>query len=522
MLLLTSNFCFYLSLCVALRDVLSGFEWTPIMLVAAGAVAVVITLVTVYDTLLACIVETPTYSIRFPKHERARTNMAFSPASGRCPKITVHVPCHREPAELVIATLSALSRQEYPDFEVVVVDNNTEDSALWRPVEQHCLALGGAFKFFHVEPLAGAKAGAMNFALTKSDANAEIVAAVDADYIADPEFLSTFVRLFDDPNVAFVQSSHGYRDWRENLFLSSVYYLHLTIHKIVHPAVNEFNAATLVGTMCLVRRKMLEEVGGWAEWSLTEDDELSMRLLAKGYTGHVFADTLGRGLIPDTFEGVKKQLFRWWAGAIQEFRVNWRVHLGLDRNCKYTPIQRMLRVRRMLGYLASGLFFVPDVLVVLLSAYMVVNDVTIYVTHSVLSLLIICWIVKYLKVWVNFIIMGGSRMRDCLLAILLGNALRWNAACAFFVPVFKLNMPWVRTDKFQKASSLARAFYAARVETVIGLLYLAGAWMIFQYADFKRLDMIAVFFIYSVLKGLCFSSALVLALLGEYCLKVRL
>ena len=50
------------------------------------------------------------------------------------------VPAYAEPPELVV-TLDALARLRYPNFEVLVIDNNTKDPALWRPVEEHCARL---------------------------------------------------------------------------------------------------------------------------------------------------------------------------------------------------------------------------------------------------------------------------------------------------------------------------------------------------------------------------------------------
>ncbi|MFZ5562625.1 MAG: glycosyltransferase, partial [Thermodesulfobacteriota bacterium] len=81
------------------------------------------------------------------------------------PRVSIHVPAYNEPPDMVIETLNALARLDYPDFEVLLIDNNTQDPALWKPVEAHCAALGERFRFFHVAPLAGFKAGALNFAL---------------------------------------------------------------------------------------------------------------------------------------------------------------------------------------------------------------------------------------------------------------------------------------------------------------------------------------------------------------------
>src|ERR1700733_15185544 len=69
------------------------------------------------------------------------------------PKVSIHVPAYNEPPEMVIETLDALARLDYSNYEVLVIDNNTRDEAVWRPVEAHCARLGNRFPFFHVAPL---------------------------------------------------------------------------------------------------------------------------------------------------------------------------------------------------------------------------------------------------------------------------------------------------------------------------------------------------------------------------------
>src|ERR1700740_3679826 len=101
------------------------------------------------------------------------------------PRVSIHVPAYNEPPAMLIETLDALSRLDYPDFEVLVIDNNTRDESVWRPVEAHCAQLGARFRFFHVAPLAGFKAGALNYALARTAPDAEIIAVIDSDYAVD-------------------------------------------------------------------------------------------------------------------------------------------------------------------------------------------------------------------------------------------------------------------------------------------------------------------------------------------------
>src|SRR3984957_3011004 len=75
------------------------------------------------------------------------------------PKVSIHIPAYCEPPEMLIATLDAVARLEYPNFECVLVINNTPDPAMWRPVEDHCRTLGDRFKFVRIEGLTGFKAG---------------------------------------------------------------------------------------------------------------------------------------------------------------------------------------------------------------------------------------------------------------------------------------------------------------------------------------------------------------------------
>src|SRR5206468_8794688 len=82
--------------------------------------------------------------------------------SDHFPPVSLHVPACNEPPAMVNETLDALAKLDYPNCEVIVIDNNTTDPSLWEPVEEHCAALG--FRFFHLENWPGFKSGALNFA----------------------------------------------------------------------------------------------------------------------------------------------------------------------------------------------------------------------------------------------------------------------------------------------------------------------------------------------------------------------
>jgi len=145
------------------------------------------------------------------KPRRLITSPPLAPQA-YAPKVSIHVPAHNEPPEMLKLTLDALARLDYPNFECVVVVNNTPDPALWRPIEEHCRALGERFKFVREDALAGYKAGALRLALAHSAPDAEIIGVIDADYVVHPDWLKDLVPAFADPKVGLVQAPQDHRD----------------------------------------------------------------------------------------------------------------------------------------------------------------------------------------------------------------------------------------------------------------------------------------------------------------------
>ncbi len=239
------------------------------------------------------------------------------------PFVSLQVPAYNEPPEMVIETLTQLRRLDYPNYEIIAIDDNTEDEATWRPVEAWCAEHD--VKFVHLEDWPGYKSGALNYALREiTDPRAELIGVVDADYHLEPDFLARCAPMFADESVGFVQAPQDYRDWEHAPFYRRLYYSYSYFFAVSQPSRNERDGAIFAGTMGLIRRSALEAVGGWDEWCITEDAELSLRLLRAGYSGLHIDRSFGRGVMPLTFEALKGQRFRWCFGGIQILRRNWR------------------------------------------------------------------------------------------------------------------------------------------------------------------------------------------------------
>lgn len=232
-------------------------------------------------------------------------------------KVSIHLACYNEPPEMVIATIDSLQKLHYKNVEVIVVDNNTKDEAKWRPIEAYMATLPDNFKFFHLPSWPGFKAGALNFALTQTAPDAEVIGVVDADYVVTEDWLATLVPHFLEKSVAVVQAPQAHRDWENNFFRRMCNWEFEGFFRIGMHHRHERNALIQHGTMTLIRHKALADLGGWSEWCICEDTELGLRLLENNFELRYVDDTFGRGLTPSNFSALKSQRYRWAFGAMQ-------------------------------------------------------------------------------------------------------------------------------------------------------------------------------------------------------------
>ena len=254
------------------------------------------------------------------------------------PKVSIHVPACCESPDMLNLTLDSVAALDYPNFECVVVINNTPDPALWQPVEAHCRTLGDRFKFVRIDKLVGYKAGALRLALAHTAPDAEIIACIDADYTLAPAWLKDLAPLFADSRVGFVQSPQDHRDGDASLMHYAMNAEYAGFFDIGMVQRNEVNAIIMHGTMCLIRRAAIESAGGWSSDTIVEDTDLGMSMLEHGWIAHYTNRRYGRGLLPDTYDAYKRQRHRWAFGGFQLLRKHWR-HLlpqaeGLTREQK--------------------------------------------------------------------------------------------------------------------------------------------------------------------------------------------
>ncbi len=421
-------------------------------------------------------------------HSRRR-DFSTSPAADTNfrPKVSIHVPCYNEPPDMVIATLDALAVLDWPDYEVLVIDNNTRDPAVWEPVQAYCAQLNARlsththvghaerFRFFHVAPLAGFKAGALNFALRNTAADADVVAVIDSDYQVEPDWLSQLTPHFARPEIAIVQAPQDYRDGDENLFKKMCYAEYKGFFHIGMVTRNDRNAIIQHGTMTMVRRRVLEEVGGWAEWCITEDAELGLRIFDRGYEAAYVERSFGRGLIPDNCIDYQKQRFRWAYGAMQIMRRH-AAALFRGRDTALTTGQRYHFVGGWLPWLADGFNLAFTLGALLWSALMIFFPQRFDPPLALFAIPpLTLFFFKLAKLWFLYRKRVGTDTFATIAAAFAGLALSYTIARAVVYGAVTKSMPFLRTPKLKDRESLWSALVLAREELLIFLLLASAA-----------------------------------------------
>ena len=424
---------------------------------------------------------------------------------GHTPKVSIHIPAYREPPEMLKQTLDAVARLEYPNFECVVVINNTPDPAYWVPVEEHCRALGERFKFVRIDELKGFKAGALRLAQVHTAADAEIIAVIDADYVVHPDWLRDLVPQFADPHVGLVQAPQDHRDGARSLMHHAMNGEYAGFFDIGMVQRNEANAIIVHGTMCLIRRSALEQAGGWSSDTICEDTDLGLTLLEHGWHAHYTNRRYGHGLLPDSFDAYKKQRHRWAYGGFQILKKHWRRFLpGASRLTREQKREFALGWLNWLGAESIG------VAVALLNIVWVpvVAFLDIAVPDRILTIPIVA---SFAVSIVHFLALYRLRVRagkgQLLGAVFAAMSVQWTVARAVSHGLIKDHLPFVRTSKGGLRKS---ADFHAFWEAVLAALLIVGAVTLYV-TNINSVREINIFAVVLGVQSLPFIAAVALA-----------
>ena len=230
------------------------------------------------------------------------------------PLVSIIVPLKNE--ETVVARLlEALMGFNYPSGkkEVIVVNDASTDKT-----GEICLQYSLAHPEIKVlKRLASTtKAGALNFGLNY--ARGEVIATFDGDSVPEPDALLKAVKYFEDLSVGAVQGRICSINASQNMLTRFVSYECTVQYEIYLQGKNALDLYVgLAGTCQFIRKEALDAVGGWNENCLSEDTELSVRLIEKGQVIRYASEVRTFEESPFNVKSLLAQRKRWFRGNIE-------------------------------------------------------------------------------------------------------------------------------------------------------------------------------------------------------------
>jgi cellulose synthase (UDP-forming) len=286
------------------------------------------------------------------------------------PEVDILIPTYNEPEFILRRTIIGCQALDYTNKKIYLLDDTRrpEMKALAEELGCHYLTRSNNLH---------AKAGNLNNAFTQI--NGELIVIFDADFIPTKNFLTRTIGFFQDEKVALVQTPQSFYNAdpiARNLGLENIVTPEEEVfYRQIQPIKDGVGSVVCAGTSFVVRRRALEDSGGFVTESLSEDYFTGIRLSAKGYKLIYLDEKLSAGLAAENISAHATQRLRWAQGTLQAFFIqsNPLTIRGLR------PIQRLAHLEGLLHWFTSisriGFLMMP-------LAYSFVNVIPIRATQA--------------------------------------------------------------------------------------------------------------------------------------------
>jgi cellulose synthase (UDP-forming) len=264
--------------------------------------------------------------------------------------VDIYIPTYNEDVEIVRKTALAAMAIDYPPEKkrVYVLDDGRKFPERREQLRQICKELG--CMMLTRDNNDHAKAGNINTAMQHT--TGELVLILDCDHIPTRQFLLHTIGFFYDPKVALVQTPHWFYNpdpFERNLLTQGrVPVNNELFYKVLQKGNDFWNAAFFCGSAAVFRKDYVQEVGGIAVETVTEDCHTSLRLHSKGYKSVYYDKIMVAGLAPERFSAYVGQQVRWARGMAQILRLE---------NPLFNPKLKLSLAQRLCYFSATSHFF---------------------------------------------------------------------------------------------------------------------------------------------------------------------
>lgn len=228
------------------------------------------------------------------------------------PLVSVIVPAYNE-GILIAAAVEPLMAMDYPRYEVVVVDDGSNDDTFERALELSTIY--GSERLRVITQPNGGKAVALNTGIAA--ARGELILCMDGDSVLEPQTIREAVKHFADPGVGAVGGNVKVINRVNHLTrLQALEYIEgLSLVRTAHAFFRR--VAVIPGPIGIFRKSVLEEVGGYLPGTFAEDCELTLRIMLAGWKIKYEPAAIAWTEAPEALDALFKQRYRWARGILQ-------------------------------------------------------------------------------------------------------------------------------------------------------------------------------------------------------------
>ena len=348
----------------------------------------------------------------------------------RAPMVSV-VLAGRNEGEHIERTIQSLLDQDYPNYEILVVDDNSEDAM---PEVARRYASRGLIRFIRNDSSRGrgGRPTATNIGLLL--ARGEFIVSLDADTSYGRSILTHLVRPFADPRVGVVAGNVLPNAQETSMLgrLQAIEYLTgIDLYKQwTHLFGSTLQASGAVGAF---RRAAVADIGGWNP-ELAEDTDVSLRMIKAGWRVAFAPKAVARTDVPGSMRALARQRARWDRGGLRTFLLT---HYRLMNPLRAGFAVAYELVFEMVFFIAGTLFFPIYV------AYLLWQSPFLFGFVSIVSLFGYTLLSLSTLIGLRFLTDRAPPIRTLVLPALV-------------LPIYKEWLRWVRVRAFAEELLLVR------------------------------------------------------------------
>jgi cellulose synthase (UDP-forming) len=322
------------------------------------------TLLDMFFILLLVMAEAYAFSILFLGYMQTlwplrRTPVPLPENTDLWPEVDLLIPTYNEPLSVVKFTALAAMNIDWPadKLNVYILDDGKRE-------EFRAFAEEAGIGYMTRDDNQFAKAGNINRALARLDA--PFVAIFDSDHVPTRSFLQLTMGWFlRDARLGLLQTPHHFYSpdpFERNLGqFRSIPNEGELFYGVVQDGNDFWNASFFCGSCAVMRREALDEVGGIAVETVTEDAHTSLRLQMRGWNTAYINIPQAAGLATERLSGHVKQRIRWARGMVQILRIEnplWAPGLTpAQRLCYFNAMTHFLYALPRLIFLTAPLIY---------------------------------------------------------------------------------------------------------------------------------------------------------------------